>query len=492
MKKLFIAFAVLICLSAAAVLIIHKTFRPVSYNRASFAETSEIYDNPFRGFYHIYGFTLSEDDPAEISKRVNQYIQSGDLPLMLIQINLKNYSGSPLSDNALKQLDNVLSATDKAARQVILRFLYDWDGKAAETEPDDISVIMEHMKQIAPVVNRFSGSVFLIQGTFAGNCGEMNATSFGSHDDNRTLITQLSEVISPAIYLSVRTPSQLRGVIQSRTPVSADTAYNGSLGSRLGLFNDGMLGSVYDLGTYDDTSFAHTSQPEDKGTRSEEIAFQDDICRYVPNGGEAVVDNPYNDLDNAVSDMSKMHITYLNCDHDATVMDKWKSSIYRSNDCFDGMSGYDYIDAHLGYRYNINDVSVSSDITGRHIDMSLSIRNSGFAPSYRLFDSSVCITDENGNVLLSFPSSFDNRTLQSNETKTFTVSADISSLGPGTYGIYYSMTEPYSSQPVRFANVCAGGGTGVPEGAVCLGDITVGKASLRGFFSSVLSHLQNR
>ena len=212
MKKVFIVFAAVILLSAAAVFTIYKTFCPVSYETASFSETSDIYDNPFRGFYHMYGFTLSEDNPGDTKKRIKQYISSGNLPLMLIQINLKNYKNSPLSANALKQLDNILSETDNAKRQAILRFLYDWDGKALETEPDDITIITGHMDQISDAVNRHAGSIFLIQGTFAGNCGEMNGTHYGSHEDNRALITHLAEVISPYIYLSVRTPSHLRGV----------------------------------------------------------------------------------------------------------------------------------------------------------------------------------------------------------------------------------------------------------------------------------------
>ena len=47
------------------------------------------------------------------------------------------------------------------------------------------------------------------------------------------------------------------------------------------------------------------------------LIFQEKLCQYVPNGGEVTVDNEYNDLDNAITDLSQMHVSYLNSEHDA-------------------------------------------------------------------------------------------------------------------------------------------------------------------------------
>ena len=67
-------------------------------------------------------------------------------------------------------------------------------------------------------------------------------------------------------------------------------AGNGSLQARLSLFNDGMLGSVYDLGTYDDTPLQPDSKLDEQGTRSEELLFQYKIWKYVAKGGADTVD----------------------------------------------------------------------------------------------------------------------------------------------------------------------------------------------------------
>ena len=91
-----------------------------------------------------------------------------------------------------------------------------------------------------------------------------------------------------------------------------------------------MLGSVYDLGTYDDTPLQSDSAIDEQGTRNEELIFQEKLCQYVPNGGEVTVDNEYNDLDNAITDLFQMHVSYLNSEHDADVLDKMEIfCIYR-------------------------------------------------------------------------------------------------------------------------------------------------------------------
>lgn len=496
MKKLFHVCMILIYIILFAVLAasayflrLYAGYKPISYQPAPCRETALILDNPFRGFHHMYGFTLSEDDPDSASERFRQYISSGSCQLMLVQINLKNYADSELSPNALEQLDNILRELSDAKRQVILRFLYDWDGRALETEPASIDWILAHMDQVGAVVNRYADSVFLIQSTFTGNCGEMTQTKFGSHEDNRTLMTRLSQATDPSIFLAVRTPSQLRGITGSRAPIPEEAAYDGSLASRLGLFNDGMLGSVYDLGTYDNTPNQDTSEPEDKGTREEELSFQDSLCRFVPSGGEAVLyEGSYTDLEYAVPDLARMHISYLNCDHDRNVMDKWRESVYHGDDCFDGMSGYDYINAHLGYRYTVTGSEFSCDpLDPSSACLSLTIQNSGFAPAYRLYAAAVSLENVDTGVQLILPVSLDNRTIKADSEAEFALPLDLRSLPEGGYRMCFSMTDPYTGQTILFAN----GDTDSAD-RVILGTLTIDPASPDGLLSCLRSRWQNR
>lgn len=92
----------------------------------------------------------------------------------------------------------------------------------------------------------------------------MNNSNYGDLNQIRQIIEELDNDISREIYLAVRTPAQLRGILRTSTPLSSSEAYSGTLASRLSLFNDGMLGSVYDLGTYGSTPLKSSSKPEEQ------------------------------------------------------------------------------------------------------------------------------------------------------------------------------------------------------------------------------------
>ncbi len=466
-KRFLFVFLILILLAAVgAGVFLYIRFLRVSYRPDSYAESAEPLSNPYCGYFHLYGYRLSEDGTEPVVKWSSQMLEHDHQQLILLQINLRNYSDAPLSDSALEQLDCLLSQFTAANKQLILRFLYDWDGKAKETEPASIEQIEAHMSQTAPVVNRYAGHILMLQGVYTGNCGEMNGTNYGSAEDISRLMDHQASVTDPRIYLAVRTPSHLRTILAN----SSLTAASGSnpLTERLGLYNDGMLGSVYDLGTYDDTSFEDRADTGEKGTREEEIAYQNERCMIVPNGGETVLDNPYSDFENAVSDLSDMHVSYLSCDHDAAVLNKWKSSVYSGNDCYDGMSGYDYIGTHLGYRYVLRASALTFDpLWDETASLSLTIENVGFAPAYRSFSASVTLTNTQTAEFTQIPLAIDTTALYGKTD--YTVTLPLRELPKGTYTVFLTMTDPDTGLPIYFANTAAG--PDIPE--VTLGTLTV-------------------
>ena len=137
-----------------------------------------------------------------------------------------------------------------------MRFLYDWDGQNLESEPNELSQILTHMEQVGPIVNKYASSVYIMQGIFVGNWGEMNNTTHMENGEMETLIQKLDDVIDPSIFLSVRTPAQWRTIVGeyhgTKVPRCPQPNLLSSLASRLGLYNDGMLGSANDTGTYGD------------------------------------------------------------------------------------------------------------------------------------------------------------------------------------------------------------------------------------------------
>jgi len=453
-RKITIIFTIAMVTIVSLSIITHYLKPNLHYTPNQLKESNSVFTLPYCGFYHLYGYQLSEADKQEAIDWCGQMLTYDSQSIILLQINLCNYSNTSLSRNALEQLDSIFNTFSRANKQIILRFLYDWEGKALETEPDSIEQILSHMEQVAPVVNKYESHIFMLQGVFTGNCGEMNQTHYGTNENIIQLAEKLSGVISKNIFLSVRTPAHLRTITKTGTPLSETEAYDGSLFSRLGLYNDGMLGNDFDCGTYDDTSFANTTDYTEKGTREEEISFQETLCQFVPNGGEAVLVNPFNDLDNAISDLSRMHVSYLSCDHDASVLNKWKDAIYtgKEDDIFNEVSGYDYIAAHLGYRYVLetSDITTSSFLNSKTI-LSALIKNTGFSPAYRKFQMTFTLKN-NVSDTITVPVNYDNRKLLPGQRATITADIKTSALKKGDYTVSLSIVDNATKLSVPFAN----------------------------------------
>ena len=204
---------VLIVLIAVSLFWVNSRLCFVDYTPYSYSESGDAIKNPYVGLYSIRGYLLAEDAPFSLPE-ANAAIDSNSssFELSLLEINLKNYGNCDLSDNALSQIDSILSAWTKTGSQLILRFLYDWDGQNLESEPNELSQILIHMEQVGPIVNKYASSVYIMQGIFVGNWGEMNSTTHMGNGEMETLIQKLDDVIDPSIFLSVRTPAQWRTI----------------------------------------------------------------------------------------------------------------------------------------------------------------------------------------------------------------------------------------------------------------------------------------
>ena len=418
-------------------------FYHVSYTPEACTESADELSNPYIGFYSMYGYVLGNDTLSNLPDPDSNPEETPGL--VMLELNLRRFADQDISDPALAQLDTILSSWQKHGNSMILRFLYDWDGKAKDSEPQSLDQILRHMDQTAAIVNRYTDSVFLIQGIFVGNCGEMNGSDHLSDEDCSILMQHLADVIDPSIFLSVRTPVQRRKILNSAELPSAETAFDGSLSSRLGLFNDGMLGTANDTGTYGDTP-ASADAYRSAWMREDELDFQNRLCNFVPNGGEVILDNPFNDLAHALSDLSLMHVSYLNSEHDPAVLDKWKNSVYHDEaSVFDGISGYDYIARHMGYRYVVRNTALHQS------RLNIELENVGFSVGYRRLDVKITLVSDDGRIF-SFPLSGDSRFWLPKNTSELSVSLPFRELEKGIYTVYFRMTDPSLWREIQPAN----------------------------------------
>ncbi len=455
-KRTFFISLIFLCSLFSGIFFLYNTYQNyfvVQFTPAAYVETNSPLGNPYQGFYHLYAYKVS-DTSTYTSKTVREAMGVEDESrLALLLININAYHNSPISENGLTQIDAILKTWSQSNKKLILRFLYDWDGNGETSEPSNIEQVLEHMTQTSALVNTYKNNIYIMQGIFVGNYGEMHGSKHLEGEQMLTLMEHLSSHTDPSIFLSVRTPQHWRSIIKSMEPTTSTLAFSNNLAARLGLFNDGMLGSGNDCGTYGDSILSEVVDYSLKGTRSEELSFQNKLCLYVPNGGEVILDNSYNDLSSALLDLATMHVSYLNSDYDEQVLAKWKNTIYQESGVFHGSNGYDMIQEHLGYRYVLRSSKMDyAPFSPKGASFTLSIENTGFANSLVPFQVSVLLRNTATQELTVAPIESDIRFWDAGNTHEISYSLDVLRHNVGEYELYLRITDPSNGEIIRLAN----------------------------------------
>jgi hypothetical protein len=227
-----------------------------------------------------------------------------------------------------------------------------------------------------------------------------------------------------------------------------------------GLFDDGMLASESDLGTYGDQKASVVGWRE-AWSRKEELEFEDKLCRHLPNGGEVVRGGYISSPKGVVEVMRRMHISYLNGVYDGKVLNEWKKCIYEKSGVYKNVNLHTYIGLHLGYRFVLRKVTWNVK-KGRR--MLLEIENVGFANIHE--EAWVYL-------LLRFPKEERKIFLETDvrmwdSGKITVIEKEIPPLNSGEYLLYLGMNRKKDGRVIYFAN----------EGAtdcVLLGRLTIAR-----------------
>lgn len=455
MKKKLIFFILSILIIIGIAVGVHDYFHwQVTFDTEIFTESAEEIWNPDRGFYHIYGFLIS-DEPADMCEQLDRQMEKDTgHALAMVQINLREYRDKEISEEGLNNIESLFRAMSATNEHWIVRFLYDWDGENEKNEPQSIELVLNHMQQVGEILTRYRESVFTLQGLFVGNWGEINGTKYADKTSLQKLAKQLVKATDGQMYLAVRTPAHWRQIMDGAED-SMPGDQEKMMYDRLGLFNDGMLGSGNDCGTYGEKSAVEAGEDQ-AWNRKEELEFQEKLCSRVPNGGEVIIDNEYNDLEHAIADLKTMHVTYLNQDYDEAVLEKWASSTVQTSDCFDGMDGLSYIQRHLGYRLVLSEVFMQHNFWEDTADIKVSLQNVGFAPVYKECEPVLLVKDETGQTIYEATPFGDITSLAGgNETekkKLFSDRVSLRGLKAGCYSVYFAVRDTATGSFITFAN----------------------------------------
>lgn len=385
----------------------------------------------------------------------------------------------------LDSLRETLQNARNSGTSIVLRFSYASDAttgnepsKAGEkgAEPD-VDLILKHISELSNVINDYKDTVLAVECGMYGPWGEMHTSMY----DEPEYYGQLSKAwiadLDPNIKVLVRAPKHLMAHYDfaGKAEDFAAAVSNGSLkiDPRLGMYNDGYLGSSTDVGTFGDENkwpYITRETAADLLQRMDTVPYGGEMA-YVTAAslkadGSIIYDEPA-----LMGELYMSHLSYLHNINEsghviAGELDKLTVSedfILPGMDKSDvapyiGKSYREFIRDHMGYRLLVkeSDLSETVDEDGT-FSMTGKITNTGFGNF--LTDKKAEVILKNGDdIFISSIDSFNAKELKSLGTMdydwTFEVPTDLAS---GDWDVYLriknaSDTGEVSKTGISFAN----------------------------------------
>ena len=311
--------------------------------------------------------------------------------------------------------------------------------------------MLGHIRSICSLVEKYTDVITAVECGMVGPWGEMHTTYYATAEKNGikygyivAIMQEFLDGLSKCkIPLLVRQPAFLKAYISAK-----------GNNEKLGLYNDGYLGSGSDLGTFKSDN------------RAAEIEYLSPFTAKTPYGGELCfddVDEKYgmwreSRLAGTVKEMYNVHLSFLNI--------AWNNHVLKWADSADSYYRYDYTDdngvaqfieitdsnlvdigngtkekffqyliKHMGYRYVVTDSQIGMNNEKNTAGFKLSFKNNGFAniPYHRNKIMSVIFVKDGENVLEKSISNMTFNKIETDFSEGFSrdFSVDISSLPAG-------------------------------------------------------------
>lgn len=410
----------------------------VSLKPVAFHETIEPLYNPYCGWYHTHVYTLSPKETAATETEQTEETEAPentwtpdememmhpeemdkDTRLCQICIDLSPFREGEITDDGLQLLENILSYWSISEKQLLLKFYY-------ETEPAQMDIIYLHMEETAPVINQFANSIYALQGEL-----EQESSLLFTENNLEEMITYADSLIDKSIFLSVATPRQYYVSTGYERLISDGMAYTSVLPARLGLYSEYL------------TSY-NRDEDATKAVR--------DISCFTPCGGRLDLGETVTDSNQAMALLSDVRVSFLSMDGTKQV-EQWKQEQYTKEDSFSGVTVYDYVTTHLGYRYIVTDASVSYEPwKDTCATLRIAIKNVGFSNAYKQFETRILLKNTSTEEVITIPLEQDNRFWMPEEEIEIMEELDIKTIEEGNYNVYLLMVDTSTGETIKFGN----------------------------------------
>ena len=297
-----------------------------------------------------------------------------------------------LTEDALNVLQTTFDNIRANKGFVVVRICYDpWYNGRSNVTPDH-EWVLKHVKQLAPVLSKNTDVIVALEMGMHGAYGEMHSDTNITYDRVAEATNLMLRSTPPELKILTRTGNYSAKVLgfdnwgvdfhidgekfKEIAKAKGDTMY------RVGMFNDGYLGTQYDYGTWG-------ADCKTSICREEGVAWLEKYGINTPYGGEALTTaNGYqviNTPEFLAYEGFRTHTSYLNIQWNNNLIDSWKKTLFKQKDFdydparVDSLSGFKYINDHLGYRFVLRE-SWMSDTVGDDgvLRVKLRIQNVGF------------------------------------------------------------------------------------------------------------------
>ena len=392
MKKRFTAIILSVLIIAAGFAACGKTNAGEKHVQdLNYEESIEEISNPDQGFYRPVYVKINENGAMYNKDVINSQTQLYHLRCDISAFSeaVNKAADKPVTDEALKGLDALLFCLKENDKNAIVRFAYDPGYSGSADKEPALDVMLGHVESVCSVLNRYVNTVTAIETGLIGPWGEMH-TSAAANPAHITPLINAFLTAASEIPMLVRTPEMIYNYINvSEDKVEEISISPDEKAYRLGLYNDGYLGSESDLGTY--------------SNRERDINFLSVQNAHLPFGGEVTVpDSPLHNIEACLPEMNKIHLSYLNTEWDNRVIEKWKKTFY-TEACglekqYYNKTAFTYIQNRMGYRFVLKNSVFTYSATSEKLNVRLKLQNLGFGNLNRNKRAKLIFTDSTGAV----------------------------------------------------------------------------------------------
>ena len=396
--------------------------------------------------------------------------------LVLFFINIGKFSSGvngkedyALDETFFKNWRTTFENCRKNGCMIAMRFRYDEDG-VADCEPATFDLLLDHVRQIKEngILSDYSDIITHIESGFIGKWGEQHGSKFAVVSNKAKLVDALVNAVPENIGITVRTPdtfAEWAGVkrsqlldenIRAAAEASSDSEKRRILSKRIGMYDDGYMGSDSDLGTYSD--------------RALETSWLGSVTTDTYFGGEFSYEpeNAYTFETylpkNAIPEMYKTHLSYIN----GNIFPKYKEFEFNAdysvpgvdNSAYYGENCFQFIRDHIGYRFVLRKSELTpTAVQGGELKLHFNVENTGFANPVPHTKNYIIL--EKDGVYMKAPISSDCHDWKSCAVAENDVTMHIpDNLSPGKWNVYFKSVmggcaDEFGEMPlrsIRFAN----------------------------------------